>query len=414
MDIRPINKPHFHGHNPLITTAVFLDERVLLNKAILDVAALDAPQIIMSNNKDERRERLNKSAISFALGYISPFITLPLSNRLVMSKVVKLSKNFTSSENKLIQLSFKYLDNKLNTQKGIELLSKELKTDFSGIINKFGGDYEKIRQKLINAKCIVLGSDMLFTAGSIGSLGFYNNWQTKKLTRQDGYSAEFKMADKDIVEKRAQKYKKSEPFRKGLFAGILTLLAASPLILKKGLNAKTASKFSNIISKLASKFDYTDGIFMKRLTFFMATIGIYSGITLASRNQTELKDNIIRSSVSMATFFGGDIVIGSILGKLSDKYLKTDIINKNADKNFLNKIIPPVRPLKELEGRSRKIGAGLFWANLALLSGIIGYGTPHLINKMIKHDVSKSAQNEPKQNKFSIIKSEAFKEFLEK
>lgn len=405
-------RPPAFRANPLISGAAFLDERVLLNKAILDVVALDAPQIIGANNSVERRERFNKSTISFALGYISPFLTLPLSSRLAMSKFVKLSKGFSSKENKLIQLSYKYLTDKTETQKGIELLSKELKIDFSSVIKKYNGDYEKIRQKLINAKNGILAFDLLFTAGSIGSIGFYNNWRTKKLTSQDGFSAEFNMADKNTVEKRAQKYKKSEPLRKGIFIGILGLLTSFPIILKKGLNASQTSQFHKIIKNIAPNFDYIDGIFMKRLTFFMATIGLYSGIALASRNQTELKDNITRSIVSMVTFFGGDLAIGSLLAKASDKFLKTDIIDKNAKKSFINKILPPVKPIKNLKGRSRTIAAYLFWLNLAMLSGIIGYGVPHVMNKMIKNDMKKELD---KNNQFKIYEPpQVFKEIIKK
>lgn len=411
MDIH-MKKTQAFRANPIVGSAAFLDERVLLNKAVLDVVALDAPQVVSANNPVERRERFSKSAISFALGYISPFVTLPLSSRLVMSRVVKLSKGFSSKENKLIRLSYKYLTDKLETQKGIELLSKELKTDFSSVINRYNGDYEQIRKKLINAKNGILGFDLLFTSGSIGSIGFYNNWRTKKLTSQDGFSAEFNMADRETVEKRAKKYKKSEPLRKGIFVGLLGLLTAFPVVLKKGLNAPASSKFHKIVKNISPKFDYTDGIFMKRLPFFMAAIGLYSGIALASRNQTELKDNITRSTVSMITFFGGDLAIGSLLASASDKFLKTDIIDKNAKKNFINKILPPVKPIKDLKGRSKTIGAGLFWLNLGMLAGIIGYGMPHLMNRMIKNDVKKELNNSKQTAGTQFITSPAvFKEF---
>ena len=48
-------EPNFKG-TPLVGLATYLDERVLLGKAVLDVTALDAPQIIMANNGQERRE----------------------------------------------------------------------------------------------------------------------------------------------------------------------------------------------------------------------------------------------------------------------------------------------------------------------------------------------------------------------
>ena len=434
-------EPNFKG-NPIVGLATYLDERVLLGKAVLDVTALDAPQIIMANNGEERREKFNKASFSFVLGYLSPLVTLPLTNRLAMKYIAKLTKSFFAKENSLIELSNKYLTSSKAIKQGMEELSK--KSDFTDLLEKFGYDYEKIRldlintnsdrlpkkylksaqrtkegidklsaskkydytellkennydyekirKKLINAKNAVLAFDLLFTSASIGCVGFFNNWQTKRKTNQDGFSAEFSMADKATVEKRAESFKKKEPLRKVIWLGILTLLTASPLLLKKGLTSQQSTKFNNYIKKIGSKFDYTDGIFMSRLPFFMSACAMYSGLVLASRNQTEMKDTSIRSTVSTIAYFGGDILIGSILGRLSDKYLKTDLINKDVEKSFLNKLIPPTRRLRDLSPRDKKIGAALYWINLAMLSVCMGFGIPYLINKMIRHDVNKDVQ----------------------
>lgn len=392
ISINKKNGLNFKG-NPAVGLATYLDERVLLGKAVLDVTALDAPQIIMANNSHERREKFNKASFSFALGYLSPLVTLPLTNRFAMKHIAKLTEKFPAKDANLIQLSNKYLVNAAETKKGVELLSKKLKTDYEPILKKVDGDYEVLRKKLINAKNSVLAFDLLFTSASIGSVGFFNNWQTKRKTKQDGFSAEFLMTDKDIVEKRAQSYKAKEPLRKAIWLGILTALTLSPLLIKRGLASQKASTFNNYIKKIGSKFDYTDGIFMSRLPFFMSAIGLYSGMILASRNQTELKDTTIRSSVSTAAYFGGDVLIGSVLGRLSDKYLKTDLIKKDVEKSFLNKIIPPVKHIRTLAPKDKNIGAALYWINLALLSACMGFGIPYLINKMIRHDVEKETKN---------------------
>lgn len=410
-------EPNFKG-NPLIGLATYLDERVMLGKAVLDITAFEAPQIIMANNNDERRERFNKSLFGFSLGYLSPLITLPLTNRLAMKYIAKLTPKLSATESNLIHISNKYLKNKEVLKEGIKLLEKEKntpklqdenllkrivkhlfkeeKTDYSQIIEKCGGDYEVLRKKLINAKNAVLAFDLLFTSASIGCVGFFNNWQTKRKTKQDGYSAEFSMADKDVVEKRAENFKKKEPLRKTAWLGILAALTLSPLLLRKGLISQKPTAFNNYIKKFAPKFDYADGIFMSRLILLLGTLGVQSGIILASRNKTELKDTSTRSAVSTIAFFGGDILIGSILGRLSDKYLKTNLINRDAEKSFLNKLIPPTRKLKDLAPRDRKIGAALYWINLAMLSACMGFGMPHLINKMIRHDVQKDVQSQNK------------------
>ena len=397
IDYKKTNLPNFKG-NPIVGLATYLDERVLLGKAFLDVIALDAPQIIMANNSEERREKFNKASFSFILGYLSPLVTLPLTYRLAMKHIAKLTKNFVAKDSNLIQLSNKYLVNKEETKKGIELLSKKLKTDYKPLLDKVGGDYEVLRKKLINAKNSVLAFDLLFTSASIGCVGFFNNWQTKRKTKQDGFSAEFSMADKDIVEKRAESFKKKEPLRKAMWLVILAGLTASPILLKKGLTSQQSTKFNNYIKKIASKFDYTDGIFMSRLPFFMSACAMYSGLILASRNQTEMKDTTIRSTASTIAYFGGDILIGSILGRLSDKYLKTDLMKKDIEKSFLNKLIPPTKRLRDLSPRDKKIGAILYWINLAMLSACMGFGIPYLINKMIRRDVQKDVQVQNKSN----------------
>ena len=384
-------QPNFRG-NPIVGLATYLDERVLLGKAFLDVTALDAPQIIMANNSQERREKFNKASFSFVLGYLSPLVTLPLTNRLAMKHIAKLTKSFTAKDSNLIQLSNKYLVNAEETKKGIRLLSKKLETDYQPILDKVGGDYEVLRKKLINAKNSVLAFDLLFTAASIGCVGFFNNWQTKRKTHQEGFSAEFSMADKDIVEKRAENFKKKEPQRIAAWIGILTALTLSPLLLRKGLISQKPTAFNNYIKKICAKFDYTDGIFMSRLPFFMSGCAMYSGLILASRNQTEMKDTSIRSTASTIAYFGGDILIGSILGRLSDKFLKTHLMQTDIEKTFLNKLIPPTKRLRDLNPRDRKIGAVLYWVNLAMLSACMGFGIPYLINKMIKHDVEKDVK----------------------
>ena len=395
----PKSQPNFKGA-PLVSLASYLDERVLLGKAVLDVTALDAPQIIMANNNQERREKFNKASFSFALGYLSPLVTLPLTNRLAMKHIAKLTKTFSAKDANLIQISNKYLVNAKETEKGVKLLAEKLKMDYKPILDKVGGDYEVLRKKIINAKSAVLAFDLLFTSASIGCVGFFNNWQTKRKTKQDGYSAEFSMADKGIVEKRAESYKKKEPLRKAAWLSVLTALTLTPLLVKKGLTSQKSNALYNYIKKIGPRFDYTDGIFMSRLSLLLASFGIYSGITLASRNQTELKDTSIRSTASTITYFGGDLLIGSILGRLSDKYLKTNLINKDVEKTFMNKLIPPTKRLRDLSPRDKKIGATLYWINLAMLSTCMGFGIPYLINKMIRHDVEKDVRA---QNKNSAL-----------
>ena len=374
--------------NPLINATSFIEDRVLLNKALLD-GAKDVSFIVNSNNRNESEERFIRSAIAWTTAFLTPLITLPLTNKLAMKHIGKLTKSYFSKDNNLIKLSNKYLSSAEATKQGIEKLSK--KYDFSDILKNNNYDYEKIRKKLINTKISVLSFDFLFTSATLGSAGFVNRWRTRKKTGQDGFSAEFKMADKKIIEKRAEKYKQTEDFRDKIFLSIILSFATTPLLLRKGL-LSNSGKFAAFVKKHAEKFDYNDGIFMKRLPFLLMTLAADSGFLLSSRNKTEVKDNAVRLSLNQIAYFGADIVIGSALAILSDKLFKTELLDKNCKKNRINKIIPPIKPIRDLQGKNKAIATGLFWVNMLTLFGIVGVAIPKMLNKMIRHDVEKDVQ----------------------
>lgn len=373
--------------------AAFLEENVMLNKALLD-ASVDVPFVCFANNDIERRERLRRVSVNYTLCFLSPFLTLPLTNRLAMRYIAKLTPKIFAKESSLIHISNKYLKDKEALKEGIKLLSEKEKTDYSKIIQSCGGDFEKLRKKIINAKNAVLGFDFLFSAGSVSGMAFLNNKITKDNTKMDGYSAEMELADKDTVEKRARKYKASEPIRKGITIGLIGALTAFPLIINKGLASKKTTGFAGFIKKHAHQFDYTRGIFMKRLPLLMFLTTGMTGVALASRNQTELKNNLLLNGSGLAVYFGGDILINSLLARFSDKFLKTKIIDKNAPKTLKNKLLPPTIPIKNLKGKSKKVASVNFFINLALLALSYGLGLPYAMNKIVRHDLQKQKENQ--------------------
>lgn len=388
-------RPQFSGFTDLVM------ENIFLNKALFDLTSSDIPWVIMANNKEERRERINRSALSIGMVFVSPLIVLPFVNRFAMKNIVKLTSDFGSKQWNAIKLSNKNLINAQKTKEGLEELSKELKIDFKPIIDKVGGDYDKLRKKISGAKNVVLGADLMLIAGSFGHIGFFNAWQTKKKTGQDGYSAELKMADREVIEKRAEKYKKTEKLRYGAFlAALAGLTIAMPVAIKHGLTTQKVSQFSNFVKKLDEKIDYKDAIFMSRLPMALSFLTAHFGIFMASRNSTERKDNLIRSSSTLSIFFLGDILLASILGRVSDKYLKTDLIKRDGENKLLNKILPPIKELKELKAsssaKSVKIAKGIFWLNFAVLSVLMGFITPYFINKLVKEEVAQDVNKNQK------------------
>jgi len=363
----------------------FIESRVLINKALVD-ASVDVPTVLLANNRTEQKERLRRASVGWSIGFATPFVTLPLTNRI---STLSITKNPFSRENNIIQISNKELNTVENTQDALKKIAEKYKFNPEEIIKRCGG-IKKFRKKLINAKTGVRAFDYLFTAGSLGCIGYFNNYMTRKKTGQNGFSAEFEMADREAVEKRAANYDKREKLMKTSFAALLTLLTASTLLTRKAIVTNSQKGFLGKLNKHSHLFNYDDGILMKRLPMFLTMMVAYYGVASASRNYTEMKDNLVRSIAGGGAFFGGDILIGSILAQLSDKYLNTAIIDKNCSKNWINKLIPPVKHLKDLNGRSKQAGTVIFWMNMASLSAIIGFGVPSLLNKMIKKDVEKS------------------------
>lgn len=381
------NTPKFRGFTEMVMGNIFL------NKALFDLTSSDIPWVIMANNKEERRERINRSALSVGMVFVSPLIVLPFVNRLAMKK---LTPDFVSKQWQAIKLSNKDLVSAEKTKAGLQELSKELKIDFKPIIDKVGGDYDKLRNKISTAKNVVLGTDLMLIAGSFGHIGFFNAWQTKQKTGRNGYSAELNMADKEIIEKRAEKLKKTEKVRYAAFlTGLAGLTVAMPAAIKRGLVSPVGSKFGDFVKRHATKFDYKDAIFMSRLPMALSFLTAHFGIFMASRNNTERKDNLIRSSATLSIFFLGDILLASVLGRLSDKFLNTKLVKKDGENKFFNKVLPPIKDLKELNAerltKETKFAKGIFWLNFAVLSALMGFITPYFINKLIKKEVNEDA-----------------------
>lgn len=148
-------------------TTAAIQGNTILNRGLLDLGGIAVPNALMANNAIESKERFANTGIYFVLAFLSPFITLPLSNKFAMSKIFKITKNFNSNENHLIRLSNKYLKGSVEEmKKGISELSDHLLKDkkinvdgFKGVLEKLKGREEELRQQLIKAKSSVWGSD---------------------------------------------------------------------------------------------------------------------------------------------------------------------------------------------------------------------------------------------------------------
>ena len=412
MQINNVNsKPNF-GRFYNISGEV--EKNMIMNRAIIDVGGI-TPWILQTNNREERKERIANLSIFFALAFLAPIVNVPLANRVAM-KSVGLTKSFFANNHKAIQISNEFLTDTKAMKTAFGTLQNEAKSSpfesLCRLVNgkkapsldienlyKNAGSEEQLRQKLIKAKNGVLCSDLYITGITLGSLGFLNNYMTKKRSGKTGFSAELEMADEALIAKRASGYEKNKYKRAAVLgAEIIAISTIVPLLVKKGLTSIKETKFNNYIKKNARWMDYTKGIYMKRLPLFMGMIMNVSGLLLASRNKTEFKDWSIRNGVTTPVFLGGDIVIGGLLANASDKLLGTKITDKTENPNLLRKIFPKTKSIDQLSAlcktdeslkTTRKAATGIYWGNLALVSACLAYVVPYLCNKMIKTDVAK-------------------------
>lgn len=399
-----------------------------MSRALIDLAGCDVPWVIMANNNQERIERARRYVIVFLLAFMSPIAVLPLINRFAMKSMVKLTKNFWSNNHKAMHLSNEFLTTAEKTKEGLEELAKkttmgpiesayykitkkkppEQTLNITKLLEQAGGNYEKLRKKIINAKNSVLFMDFISAGVPLGAMGFINNYLTKKKTGQSGFSAELQMADKSVIEKRADNYEKNKHKRYAYFATLaLGISTTIPLVTKLGLSSSAKNGFTKFVKKHAYLMDYNSGIYVSRIAFLALMVINHGGLLLASRNKTETKDTSIRMGVGDAIFFGGDVLLASLFANAGDRLFKTKL-RKEGQTSFFSKIFPKTKPIKEIMAdveknrlplKNKKIATGLYWLNLATLSFAMGFIIPKLMNKMIKKDVSEDVQKTEPQSK---------------
>lgn len=441
MQVAKINKKYNSQFgNAFYDTTSALNSSIVLSRALVDGCGATIPWIIMANNGTERKEKARRLLFDYSIAYLSPFLTLPFTNRLAIKYVSKLTKGLWANNHKAITISNKFLKDADSMMNELKRISKgtekyplealfnrifpnkkyEQKINIDELLKSCGGDKEKLRQKIIKAKNAVFIFDCLFTFGLLGSVPFINNEITRKQSGQAGFSAEMNMADKEIVENRAKEYEKSKHKK---YLAFLSLFAAITLGMSLAgfaslyPNSKNCGKFINYFRNRAKYFDYKKGIYMSRLPFFLGYIADVMGVLFASRNETEKKDVMIRQSFGSAVFFGGDLLLGSLFTNISDRLFGTKLRSEEDNSSFINKIFPKIKSLSDVideveQGKisrvNKKVCAGIFWVNMFILMGSLGYFIPKLVNKMIRRDVEKDVNAQNKINLYTRPRMEDF------
>ena len=106
MDIKKIKtQTHFKG---LYEATAYVQEHTLINRGITTLGGSTIPQCIMSNNKDEARERAIMGGVYFIASYLTPILLLPLYNKHFL-KNKGIINSADSLGKRIILVSKKYL-----------------------------------------------------------------------------------------------------------------------------------------------------------------------------------------------------------------------------------------------------------------------------------------------------------------
>lgn len=391
-----------------------VQENTLLNRGLLDLGGIAVPQMIMSNNKDEKNERGVIQGLYFITSFVAPFIMLPFFNKtfLLRNGIVK---NFNNNEKRIIEVSKKYLTKDANfmiegirnTAKQLDIESKKagkntnIKDDFENILNRFS-DKDELKAKLLKTHEHVFTSDFLATSLMWCATPWAGMEFTKFRTKRSGFSATYSMIDENQSRANASKHEK-EKKKKLLYSGIISIIPAIifPKIITKGIASN--NKFLNVIKKMPQNFNYTKGVFpSKTIIGAIWLLCDYPANLISARDKYERRDRAIRGMGTVSVFFFGDFILNNLFGRLSDKILKTEIMDRSKINNksgFLKKIFMKPKTFAEIEDlknisiktlrRTKNVGSSLYWLTLVANMGLLGFAMPNFLNKMLKKSVKK-------------------------
>ena len=385
----------------LYNATAFIQSHTLLNRGLTNIGGCAIPNAIMSNTKEEALERMGMSALSVTFAFIMPLLLLPRYNKFFLYKN-GIVQNFLGNEKKIIQVSKEYLTKDTGTMiDGIKQTAKQLKTetDFDNILERFKGKEEQLMSKLLKAHEQILRSDFISTGLLMGSIPWIATGITEYKTGRKGFSATFNMLEEKEISKKEHRKSKLKRLTGTLAFAFIPGIVLSRAV-TKGLSAKTA----NIIKNNAQNFNYTSGVSMSKTVNAMkwAFTGFLAKLP-SSRDKYELRDRTAREGATFVMFFGGDFLINNILGRLSDRFLGTKIMNTDKHKGkkigFIKSFFLPVRRFKKINmmknippdvlRRTKNVGAVLYWVSLLTNMAVLGFTVPHFLNKLLKYTVEK-------------------------
>lgn len=402
------NSRSFAGNNIYDITA-YVQNHTLINRGITTIGGSTIPQCVMSNNKYEAQERALMGGIYFVASYLTPILLIPIYNRNFL-KNKGVIDSFNKAAEKIIQVPKEYLtkngDLKKGLQKTAEIFDKKLKNNgtskaFEEIYNKYNNP-EKLKQDLLSVHEKVLMTDFITTATMWSAIPWIATEFTEKRTKRTDFSAGFNLKSNAESEKEQSKQNKTKKLLWNLACVTLPGILYAKTV-TKGLSKDAAVNKNPIIKYIANhpnKFNYTSGTNMSKLIY--ASIWLLSSLPakiISARDENERKDRAVRDIGLFTMFFGGDFLINNLLGRLSDKFLDTKIMDtKGKNPNFFEKFTLGIKNFNELKHsnlpkdilkRTQKVGAGLYWVSLLTNMALIGFALPKFLNKFLRNNIKK-------------------------
>lgn len=429
LDVLYMNKrnqaqPSFKGG--FYDATAFIQAHTLLNRGLTNIGGCAIPNAIMSNTKEEALERIGMSTLSVTFAFIMPLFLLPRYNKFFLAKN-GIVKNFANNEKKIIQVSKEYLTKDAKTMTdGIRESAKQLKAekDFENILERFKGREDELKAKLLKAHEQILRSDFMSTGLLMGSIPWIATGITEYKTGRKGFSATFNMLEEKEVSKKD--HAKSKLKR---LAGTLAFAFIPGVIISRAVTKGLSAKTANFIKNNAQNFNYTSGVSMSKTVNALkwAFTGFLAKLP-SSRDKYELRDRTAREGATFVMFFGGDFLINNILGRLSDKFLGTKIMNTdkyNGKKiGFFKSFLLSTRRFRKINNlknvspevlkRTRNLGAALYWVSLITNMAVLGFSVPHFLNKFLRHSVQKDKLKEQSGNNSLITNYKNVLDFMNK
>lgn len=394
-----------------------IQSNTLLNRGLLDIGGIAVPQMAMSNNKDEAIERGSMSGLYFAASFLAPFVLLPFFNKVFLSQA-GITKNFKTSEKRIIEVSKEYLvkDSKFlvdGIRKTAEKIEQKafkkgknttIKKDFENILTNFDGKIDVLKDKMIKAHENIYSADYICTGLMFSAVPWLATEITKLRTKRSGYSATYSMIDENKSSQNAKSHESQK--KKKLLASLLIAVVPGiivPKLVTKGLTGD--SKFLNFIKKNPANFNYKKGIYPSKAIFaLMWFLCDFPSTVVSARDKYERKDRILRSSGMLSIFFFGDSILNNVLGRFSDRVFKTKIMDRSKiteKTGFIKKAFMQPKTFEQIEdlqgvskkilNRTKRVGAGLYWVTLLANMGLLGFGLPAFLNKVLKTNVKKDS-----------------------